>query len=193
MRGGRRAAARPLERRGALRARGDGGSACVQARAGVPAEMRNATANARAVGSTPEDPILESTWDVFPVAIKDAPLRPNASITWANFANQSDHSATFDVSSNVVAPYVQLDSTLPGRRARPPPFPGRADARGPPRGRCGVHALCAAASSACGMARAGQQLCVPAAPVSAHGGAVQSCACWCSRVSRCAAAALLAR
>jgi hypothetical protein len=119
--GASRRSARPHS--GGRRARADGGGARAQARAGVPAEMRNATANARAVGSTPEDPILESSWDVFPVAIKDAPLRPNASITWASFANQSDHSATFDVSSNVVAPYVQLDSTLPGRRAPPPPTP----------------------------------------------------------------------
>ena len=79
--------------------------------------MRNATAGARALGSTAEDPILESTWDVFPVAIKDAPVPANASITWANFVNQSNSVATFDVSSNVVAPYVQLDSTLAGRCA----------------------------------------------------------------------------
>ncbi|KAK9835150.1 hypothetical protein WJX81_001501 [Elliptochloris bilobata] len=85
------------------------------ARAGVPAAMRAATAGSRALGSTAEDPILESTWDVFPVPIKDAPVPTNASITWANFVNQSDSVATFDVSSNVVAPYVQLDSTLPGR------------------------------------------------------------------------------
>lgn len=79
--------------------------------------MRNATARAAALGSSPDDPILESTWDVFPVAIKDAPVPANARVTWANFANQSNSVATFDVSSNVVAPYVQLDSTLAGRCA----------------------------------------------------------------------------
>ena len=41
----------------------------------------------------------------------------NASITWANFVNQSNSVATFYVLSNVVAPYVQLDSTLAGRCA----------------------------------------------------------------------------
>lgn len=79
--------------------------------------MRNATARAAALGSSPDDPILESTWDVFPVAIKDAPVPANARVTWANFANQSNSVATFDVSSNVIAPYVQLDSTLAGRCA----------------------------------------------------------------------------
>ena len=79
--------------------------------------MRNATARAAALGSSPDDPILESTWDVFPVAIKDAPVPANAKVTWVNFANQSNSVATFDVSSNVVAPYVQLDSTLAGRCA----------------------------------------------------------------------------
>ncbi len=91
--------------------------------------MRNATAGARALGSTAEDPILESTWDVFPVAIKDAPVPANARITWANFANQSNSVATFDVSSNVVAPYVQLDSTLAGRCAAAASYEGQLQVR----------------------------------------------------------------
>lgn len=56
-----------------------------------------------------------STWDLFPVPIKEVTLNTQPAITWDNFRNNSANSTSFVVSSKAVAAFVALESTLPGR------------------------------------------------------------------------------
>ncbi|CAL8468004.1 g7542 [Coccomyxa elongata] len=69
----------------------------------------------KSIGPNSTPVTYTSTWDLFPVPIKDVTLITQPTITWDNFRNISANSTSFVVSSKAVAAYVALESTLPGR------------------------------------------------------------------------------
>lgn len=83
--------------------------------------MANAPTNAsgqlstKSIGPNSTPVTYTSTWDLFPVPIKDVALITQPTITWDNFRNISANSTSFVVSSKAVAAFVALESTLPGR------------------------------------------------------------------------------
>lgn len=71
--------------------------------------------SAKSIGPGSGGVQYQSTWDVFPVPIKDVALPGQPTISWSDFRNTSANSTSFVVSSNAVAAYVSLESTLPGK------------------------------------------------------------------------------
>ena len=57
-----------------------------------------------------------SAWDVFPVELKNSGMSATPAVTMSNFTNSTQpNTATFVVSSQSVAAYVALETTILGK------------------------------------------------------------------------------
>ena len=89
-----------------------------QAAAQLPADAAGRVSTKSLSQGAPTSTVeYNSTWEVFPVPIKSAPLARAPAVTWANFSADSNYTVSFRLSSQAVAAFVALDSTLPGRCA----------------------------------------------------------------------------
>lgn len=85
----------------------------LQAAATVPTD---AAGKVSTKSISPGSPVsYQSTWEVYPVPLKNVALSGQPMITWDDFRNTSSNSTTFVVSSKAVAAFVALESTLPGK------------------------------------------------------------------------------
>ena len=92
-----------------------------QAAAQLPADAQGAV-SAKSIGQTAQTVSYDSYWDVFPVALKDAPLPRSPGLAWSGFQQVAgdNSSVSFTLASKAVAAFVALESSLPGRWGVPP-------------------------------------------------------------------------
>ena len=85
----------------------------MQATSTVPNNSQG-TVSTKSLGSAGMSYI--TTWDVFPVELKDASLPTAPAVRMANFTNGTEPgTATFIVSSQGIAAYVALETTILGK------------------------------------------------------------------------------
>ncbi len=90
--------------------------AWVQAAAAAPADAAGKV-SAKSISPAGSPATYQSTWEIYPVPLKEVALSGQPTITWDDFRNTSSNSTTFVVSSKAVGAHVALESTLPGRSA----------------------------------------------------------------------------
>ncbi|EIE20788.1 glycoside hydrolase [Coccomyxa subellipsoidea C-169] len=84
------------------------------AAAAAPADVAGKV-SAKSISPAGSPATYQSTWEIYPVPLKEVALSGQPTITWDDFRNTSSNSTTFVVSSKAVGAHVALESTLPGR------------------------------------------------------------------------------
>ena len=64
---------------------------------------------------TPPPQQYENNWQVFPVELKDAAVSAEPNVSWSDFRAVTDNRVAFTLRSERPAPFVALESSLPGR------------------------------------------------------------------------------
>ena len=87
-----------------------------QATSTAPNVSRQGGVSTQSLGQGSAGTSYLSTWDVFPVELKNSTMSAAPAVTMTNFTNSTQpNTATFVVSSQGIAAYVALETTILGK------------------------------------------------------------------------------